>query len=165
MKHERFKIRVINPNHWFSEDKKKRVADRIEVMRKRNGSALGFIPQRSFLKAILRDRIFVAVEFEHVLGFVMWGKVRETVSVYMLCVTEMHRRKGIGTKLIREVISAQNQADIHIQCRVREDLSANYFWKDIGFNWYDSVEGGKVRGLLINRYEIHIKSGEGKWLG
>ncbi len=163
---------IILEPHELDIDETFEVAEQVENLRKFNKNELGFIPQSGFAERLKNDRMVIALlkseNFEQfhlpswtamkVIGFMTWGKVRETVTIYMACVGIQFRRNGIASAMIRRIEKINQRGSQHFQCRVREDLEANKFWLAAGFTRYDQVEGGKQRNLMINRYERRANS-------
>lgn len=120
---------------------------------------LGFIPRQKFEEVALKQRGFVALDDEALLGFVIFRhrKVDLQTTLSEICVAKANRGQNIGKKLIDALIYECTQMSrdfIQLKCPV--ELPANQFYRRLGFKLH-ATEGGKKRSLNVWRFPILYK--------
>ena len=132
----------------------KRIADQ-------NRSELGFVNIAILRIAQSKGWLLVAAEWEDqrkrdvVVGFANF-RIRQdrNATLYEIAVTDAHRRTGIGTRLLSELIRRVHLAGgQYVRLKCPHDLSANQFYQKCGFRHVETEEG-KRRRLHVWYYHI-----------
>jgi len=104
-----------------------------------------------YYKKIYPDNFLVYVEesSDKIFGYIIFSPNGHIVSI---AVDPIHRRKGIGNKLVEEVLKVTNS---HAKVEVRESNKiAQMFYKKLGF-----IQSGSIIGFYDDEdaivYEIH----------
>jgi len=104
-----------------------------------------------YYKQIYPDNFLVYVEesSDKIFGYIIFSPNGHIVSI---AVDPIHRRKGIGNKLVEEVLKVTNS---HAKVEVRESNKiAQMFYKKLGF-----IQSGSIIGFYDDEdaivYEIH----------
>lgn len=121
-----------------------------------NREALGFIPRKKFEELMCQERGLVALQEGRVVGFVLYRHRKRDLQTTLseICVDTAYRRRGIGAKLISALLQdCKQRGRTFIQLKCPVDLSANTFYKRLGFHVY-TIEAGKKRHLHVWRLEI-----------
>ena len=84
-------------------------------------------------------------------GFVLFSGVFPNARIQQIAVAERHRRKGVGSALLREVISRHEAAGcLRITAAVADDLPASQaFYESNGFGAVMERPGGNARSRRI----------------
>lgn len=126
-----------------------------EKLRRRNTKNLGFIPEKAYFEAIIRNRIRLWWEetYEEIVGFIYYGCKDEYTTIYQICVHEDFRRQGIAKELLLSVESDPTTTKTtHIKLRCREDIKGNAFWIATGFELIDQEDEENEAGKRMNCY-------------
>lgn len=109
---------------------------------------LGFVRLPALVGAVERGCACVAELDGDVVGWVNWWDRRDGATVlYNIVVAEALRNRGIGTRLLREVIRrAEQNAARELRLKCPTDLGANAFYERLGLT-LSCTEKGKRRGL------------------
>ena len=139
----------------------KRIADQ-------NRSELGFVNIAILRVAQSKGWLLVATEWEDqrksdtVIGFANF-RIRQdrNATLYEIAVADTHRRTGVGTRLLSELIRRAHLAGgQYVRLKCPEGLSANHFYPKYGFQHVET-EQGKKRRLHVWHYHIpHTHSKE-----
>jgi len=149
----------------------------IDSLRKKEGNALGFIPQVAY-KGILEKRMIAGRErwkYSRILitedngdrtGYCYASFGNESAKIFQICVQEdarrWHRALMMTDEIEREAIKRGNLA---VTCRVAFDLESNDFWKAIGYipikkvvsTWLNQRESKTKRQLWIYKKTLQPK--------
>jgi len=130
-------------------DQAKRLADN-------NRDALGFVLRGSFVDAVQKGFAYVAVQGEHVLGFVLFHhRVRDTqTTLYDICVDEQHRGRGIGKALYDRVLQdcrINNREFLQLTCPAK--LPSNAFYRNRGMTLHETKQG---KTQMLNVYRLAL---------
>ena len=110
----------------------------------RNSNMLGFFPKKAFEEAARRGKILIAtIENKKCIGYLLFRKVksRQSISITHLCIDETYRKKGVGSKLVKHLLTITGDwRGIELYCR-RDFKTANEFWKNIGFQYITEKTG------------------------
>lgn len=132
----------------------KRIADQ-------NRSELGFVNIAILRAAQSKGWLLVAAEWEDqrkrdmVIGFTKF-RIRQdrNATLYEIAVASTHRRTGVGTRLLSELIRRVHLAGgQYVRLKCPEDLAANQFYQKCGFQHVET-EQGKKRQLQVWHYCI-----------
>ncbi len=132
----------------------KRIADQ-------NRSELGFINIAILRVAQSKGWLLVAAEWEDqrkrdiVIGFANF-RIRQdrNATLYEIAIADTHRRTGVGTRLMSELIRRVHLAGgQYVRLKCPEGLSANHFYPKCGFRHVET-EQGKKRRLQVWHYHI-----------
>ena len=133
-----------------------------ERLRKENSKELGFIPERAYHDAIIRNRIIIAFKsrghFENQdgLGFLYFGRVGEIATIYQIAVEKQHRRKGIATDLVSRLAwhsGAMFTTMLKLRCRKNIEPGVE-LWKRVGMTITDEVDESSQTGSNILHFQM-----------
>ena len=122
----------------------------IDHQRKREGTALGFIPIERYRMEIERERlgtICVVEDNGDLTGFVYATHGRGASHIQQVVVREDARRIERATLLIEKVIAdSLSRGNWLLSLRCRADLESNLFWRALSFDWFGISEGKSFYG-------------------
>ena len=118
----------------------------------RNKTALGFLRPPVFEEALVRGRLWIAVDgLGTYQAHLLFGGVYPTFKIKQLFVSPEARQQGLARRLINEFVSfAEEQGYGSIRARVATDLDANAAWERLGFSTMATVAGGMTTGRTLN---------------
>ncbi len=138
----------------------KRIADQ-------NRSELGFVNIAILQVAQSKGWLLVAAEWEDqrkhdmVIGFANF-RIRQdrNATLYEIAVADTHRRTGVGTRLLSELIRRVHLAGgQYIRLKCPDDLDSNQFYQKCGFRHVETEQGKKRR---LHVWHYHIPPTHGK---
>jgi GNAT superfamily N-acetyltransferase len=113
--------------------------------------ALGFFPEAVYRQFAAQGKLLVAVEGNKYAGHLLFGAVAPHARVLQTHVRRQCRGRGIGRKLIEELVGNAEQWNyLSLTARVASDLEANNFYRSVGFKTVRTTPGGATRKRLIN---------------
>jgi len=147
----------------------------MDSLRKKESSALGFIPKNSYLSVLCKTpdagrkrweyaRINVIEDNGDLTGFCYSTFYEKVARIYQIVVQEDARRwyrASMLEKAVREEALRNNC--IGISCRVAFDLESNFFWRAMGYipveqvisTWLNQKESKSKRPLW--KYYLSLK--------
>lgn len=148
----------------------------IDSLRKREGSALGFIPKNAYLSVLSGapvdgrrryeySKIYVTVDNEDLTGFVYATFAGMFAHIHQIVVQEDARRwyraSLLETKIDTDAKKYNKQG---IECRVAFDLESNYYWRAMGYipmkqivsTWLNQRESKSKRPLWHYRKDYGL---------
>jgi hypothetical protein len=157
-------LRDGQPNDWLF----------IDSLRKREGSALGFIPKDTYLSVLNRvpmanrtryryQRILVTIDNGDLTGFTYASYGSDWAIITQIVVQADARRWHRALLMVDEVErDAKAYGKQGITCRVAYDLESNFFWRAIGYTpvkqvtstWLNQRESKSKRPLWVYRKEL-----------
>ena len=95
--------------------------------------------------AMRDDMLFVATESDRVIGTAMAGYDGHRGWLYTVAISPEHRRRGIGTALVRHAVDALRTAGCtKVNLQIREtNLAVREFYESLGFEVEDRLSMGK----------------------
>ena len=124
--------------------------DALKTLADAHRRELGFIRRPTLLEAIRREEIIIALQREHLVGFVHYHHRRdEQTTLYDIVVAPDFRLNGIGQNLVHALMAeshASRKQFILLKCP--EELPANAFYQSLGFERWQE-DPGKRRKLVI----------------
>ena len=112
-------------------------------------NAFGFLPSPTYEDFAYQGRIIIAVDAatEEFAGYAIFAGALPTAKVRQTYVAPNWRRKGLGQKLVAEVIKACEEIGyLSITATVASNLTdANAFYESLGFTAFFEKPGGKSR--------------------
>jgi hypothetical protein len=148
----------------------------IDSLRKREGSALGFLPKDTYctvlenrplrvrdMRAYKTNRIIVTEDNGDLTGYAYYTMASDWLIVVQIVVQEDARRWYRAMLMINEIEDDANRYGKHgVTARVAYDLESNFFWRAIGYvpikqitsTWLNQKESKSKRPLWIYRKEI-----------
>lgn len=133
------------------------VAKFIDDLQSKDRNALGFLPFIALQQAVGLGRVFLCLENDEPAGYVIHGPPKQHGKIYQVCVANDARRIEHGTALVeavRQVMIAGKAHDLTLHCA--EDLSANKFWLELGFEKTGERCKRQDRRRMQNRYQIDL---------
>lgn len=108
--------------------------------------SLGFLPYAAFDQADARGNLVVCSNNADFVGYVLIGRSFGDVRIYSTFVRVDARLLLHGFALVEFVeLWARQRALCEIRLWCREDLSANYFWRSLGFDVLNWRYGGRTK--------------------
>lgn len=98
-------------------------------------------------------------------GFLLFGKNWPNIKIYQAVIQYDARRRYHGYNLVGKLIKyadANGFETISLWCA--DDLEANEFWQECGFNYIQTREGGTKRGRKHNRWGFRLSNPIQLWL-
>lgn len=143
----------------------------IDSLRKREGSALGFIPKDAYTSVLegrqianrerhKYQRIIVTEDNGDLTGFCYASFASDWASIIQIVVQSDARRWHRAILMVDLVeAEASKRSNIGIKCRVAIDLESNWFWRAIGYEperivtstWLNQRESASKRPLVLYR--------------
>ncbi|GAN76718.1 GNAT family N-acetyltransferase [Acidisphaera rubrifaciens] len=117
--------------------------------------ALGFLPEAAYDDAIRRRRVLAMIDDRAtpptLAGFVLFSGVLPNARVQQVVVHPDHRRRGVGTALLRALTAhLEAMGFVRLTAAVADDLgAAQAFYSRNGFSPMLRKPGGKARGRTI----------------
>ncbi len=99
-----------------------------------NSKTLGFLPKSAFEKYAQQDQLIGAIDKDtnKVLGYLLYRISYNRVTIVHLCIDNNIRKKGIASKLIKELKLTTKQYDgIKLSCR--NDYGIDKVWEKFNF--------------------------------
>ena len=146
----------------------------IDSLRKKEGSALGFIPKDTYLSVLKkirvanRDRwkyqkIWVTEDNSDLTGFCYASFHEDPATIIQIVVQQDSRRWHRAIMMESEVEShARLNLLTSIKCRVAYDLESNFYWKAIGYTpiktvtstWLNQCESKSKRPIIVYHKDL-----------
>lgn len=122
----------------------------IKLLADAHRQELGFLRRPTLWEAIKRDEIIIALNGQHVIGFVHYHHRRDLqTTLYSVVVAPTHRLNGIGRSLVCSLkAEAQTLGKQAIVLKCPTELPANDFYLRLGFKLLRE-ETGKQRSLNV----------------
>jgi predicted GIY-YIG superfamily endonuclease len=95
---------------------------------------LGFIPRDGVRQAKDNDRLVIVLNNDDRVGYAIYTVTHnhQAAKIHQCCIQDDARMLDHGKCLVNAI--AYKHPTSSINCRVRTDLSANFFWEAIGFS-------------------------------
>jgi GNAT superfamily N-acetyltransferase len=118
-------------------------------------SALGFLPRTVYVDAAEQERLLIATIVKdgnrEYAGHLFFGFVFPYARIFQSFVLPEFRLRGVGRKLVEALISrAEKLQFLSVRASVAEDLGANGFWEQLGFNLIRTKTGKGKNKRPIN---------------
>lgn len=146
----------------------------IDGLRKREGSALGFIPKDAYISVLecrrvgnrerfRYQRLLVTTDNGDLTGFCYASYAGDTASIIQICVQQDARRWHRALMMADAIESdARSYYKNGLTCRVAYDLESNTFWRAIGYEpvklmtstWLNQKESKSKRPLWLYRKDF-----------
>ena len=117
--------------------------------------ALGFLPEAAYREAIEKHRLIAMMtptqKGSEVVGFVLFSGVFPNARIQQIAVADRHRRAGIASALINEIVSRlEGLGYLTVTAAVASNLpAAQSFYERNGFVARRSPPGGQARNRTI----------------
>ncbi|MDW8028413.1 MAG: N-acetyltransferase [Armatimonadota bacterium] len=152
---------------------KKGDLDKVRILAQAHRNELGFVHEAVLKKAIVENRLFVAVSNSSssfashssscLIGFVHFRCSRDGhATIYEIAVAPEWRRQGVGKELVKAVIweaIKRGCRTLRLKCPI--DLPANGFYSRLGFVRI-AIEDGKKRPLAVWELDLLKENFEGQ---
>jgi hypothetical protein len=130
----------------------------VDSLQKKNAEELSFYPSAVFEREIENHRIVMAFINNDPVGYLYHGALGNRVKIHQACIQYDARGYLYGSQLVRwlvDMCKAANSLSITLRCG--SDISANGFWKAMGFYCQSVTPGGVRRMRDINewRKDLH----------
>lgn len=130
----------------------------IDFLQKKNSEALSFYPKIVFEREKEKGRLFLGLLNNFPCGYIYVGSGGGDVKCHQVAIQYDARRKLYGAALVmcmENYAKETNSNSITLRCGF--DLDANIFWKEMGFNVINIVDGGIRRNRKINIWRKYLK--------
>lgn len=130
----------------------------------RERNSFGFLPKTVYQEFAERDQIIIAIDTDtnHLVGYTIFAGALPVAKVRQTYVESSWRGKGVGEKLISELISqCEDRQYLSVKATVAADLlAANQFYEKHGFTEITRKPGGKSknRSLIVRARELDTPS-------
>lgn len=130
----------------------------IKKLGKNNSATLGFLPEGAFEQRFNENNLWVVVDNDDVLAYLMVRNNRGRITIVHLCVREDWRERGIGKRLAINILPKFNTSrGIDLKCR--QEYAATNLWPQLGFFAQVEVPGRAKNGkLLVYWWRPHGRS-------
>jgi len=130
----------------------------IDMLQKKNAEALSFYPKQVFEREKENGRLFLGLLNGQPAGYLYVGATGGDVKCHQVCIEYDARRKLYGKMLaicMEEYAKEAYSASITLRCGF--DLDANNFWKEMGYNVIQILDGGVRRMRKINVWRKYLR--------
>lgn len=104
----------------------------VMALHRANSKTLGFFPAGAFDEHAKLRQILVALDGDHLLGYLLFRVARGRATIVHLCVAEEARDRGVARKLVDRIKLETGQLHgIGLYCR--RDYDINHIWSKFGF--------------------------------
>jgi len=130
----------------------------IDQLQKKNAEALSFYPKQVFEREQKNGRLFLGLLNGEPAGYIYVGAAGGDVKCHQVCIEYDIRRKLYGAMLVMALENYANASfSDSITLRCGFDLEANKFWKELGYNCIQVLDGGVRRMRKINVWRKYLK--------
>jgi hypothetical protein len=130
----------------------------IDMLQKKNAEALSFYPKQVFEREKENGRLFLGLLNGEPAGYLYVGASGGDVKCHQVCIEYDARRKMYGQMLaicMEQYAKDAYSASITLRCGF--DLDANNFWKEMGYNVIQILDGGVRRMRKINVWRKYLR--------
>ena len=127
----------------------------IDYLQKKNAEDLSFYPKQVFEREIPNERILLALVNNQHAGYLYHGSVssQKPIKIHQACIEYDLRGNWYGAGLVGTLEDMGKLNAVHgISLRCGSDISANFFWKLMGFECISITAGGIRRMRDINTW-------------
>tara|TARA_R110000824_G_scaffold205274_3_gene390046 strand:- start:1234 stop:1842 length:609 start_codon:yes stop_codon:yes gene_type:complete len=128
----------------------------VDSLQKKNAEQLSFYPKQVFEREAEKGRLFLGMLNGAPCGYIYVGAKSPDVKCHQVCIEYDARRRLYGAAMVTALEDyAKDSYTITLRCGF--DLEANNFWKSMGYNCINIVDGGIRRNRKINvwRKQVH----------
>lgn len=130
----------------------------VDQLQKKNAEALSFYPKQVFEREQKNGRLFLGLLNGEPAGYIYVGSAGGDVKCHQVCIEYDIRRKLYGAMLVMALENYANASfSDSITLRCGFDLDANKFWKELGYNCIQVLDGGVRRMRKINVWRKYLK--------
>lgn len=130
----------------------------IDSLQRKNAEELSFYPSAVFEREIANQRIVLARINNDPVGYLYHGALGGRVKIHQACIQYDARGFLYGSELVRWLVNMCNAANsMAITLRCGSDISANGFWRAMGFYCQSVTPGGARRMRDINEWRIDLQ--------
>jgi hypothetical protein len=130
----------------------------IDMLQKKNAEALSFYPKQVFEREKENGRLFLGLLNGEPAGYLYVGAAGGDVKCHQVCIEYDARRKLYGKMLaicMEQYAKDSYSSSITLRCGF--DLDANNFWKEMGYNVIQILDGGVRRMRKINVWRKYLR--------
>ena len=129
------------------------IFDQLIDLYKKHKSILGFFPLGAFVERRNKKEIFVFIDNNQLVGYLLFRTTKLEAIIVHLCVQPQGRRLGVAKKLINHLVENSRQYyGIGLHCR--RDYVASKIWPSLGFIAQGDIQGRSYDGKLLTRWRI-----------
>lgn len=124
--------------------------EQVKKLGKENSATLGFFPDGAFDEYFRKNQILIAEYSEKELaGYLLYRITTTKVVITHLCISDEHRRKGISSLLIDELVRLTKDNYLGIGLHCRRDFEASKLWPKYGFIPVSEKKGRSVDPTIL----------------
>jgi hypothetical protein len=127
----------------------------IDYLQKKNAEDLSFYPKQVFEREIPNQRVLLALVNKQHAGYLYHGSIssQKPIKIHQACIEYDLRGNWYGAGLVGTLEDMGKINSVHgVSLRCGSDISANSFWKLMGFKCVSITEGGIRRMRDINTW-------------
>ena len=129
----------------------------IDSLQRANLEALSFYPRAVFEREVENARIVLALLNGEPAGYLYHGAFSPVLKIHQACIQYDARGRLYGAQLVSWLIEMCRLASVcSISLRCGSDISANEFWKAMGFHCQAVTPGGVRRLRDINNWRLDV---------
>lgn len=130
----------------------------VDSLQKKNAEELAFYPSAVFEREIQNSRVVVAWINGDPVGYLYHGAFGQRVKIHQACIQYDACGYLYGSALVRWLVTMCQSADaLSITLRCGSDISANGFWRTMGFYCQSGTPGGVRRMRDINEWRLDLQ--------
>lgn len=130
----------------------------IDSLQKKNAEDLAFYPKVVFEREVENNRIILAKVNNEPAGYLYHGALDGYVRVHQACIQYDLRGQLYGAQLMRFLELLCDKASVYsVHLRCGSDITANGFWKAMGFVCEAVTKGGIRRSRDINHWVKYLQ--------
>lgn len=131
----------------------------VRCLMKTNCESLGFIPLKAIKKAYDEKRLLLYYKNSEKIGYLLFGPLKKgkDLTIWQMCIDERKRKKGCAKKLFNRLHAYALKNEVRgIRLRCAVNLTANLFWKSLGFKLISTDPPRGRRRRKINIYYMSL---------
>lgn len=124
----------------------------IRDLQSKHANEIGYLPPAATQREVEWGHVLTGHINADDVGFLLvqptLGGQHTTAAIIQACVRMDAQRMKVGLELVKEVArKAAAAGSLVLQCWCRQDLEANLFWHELGFEAVSKRRGGKQKGI------------------
>tara|TARA_R100001198_G_C5234621_1_gene212918 strand:- start:131 stop:673 length:543 start_codon:yes stop_codon:yes gene_type:complete len=129
----------------------------IDHLQRKNSDVLGWMSKATFEREIPLARVMLAEIDKEPVGYLYHGSERQTCKIHQACIEYDLRGQSYGAALVNTLLDHLKAFGVlNLMLHCGSDITANQFWRAMGFYCQVIAPGGRKRSRDINvwRYDI-----------
>ena len=131
----------------------------VDKLQRANAEALSFYPKQVFERELDKSRLFLGLLNGQPCGYIYMGAQSDHVKCHQVCIQYDARLRHYGAALVSAMEEYANEGKAtSVSLRCGFDLDANSFWKSLGYECVNIVDGGVRRMRKINVWRKQLRA-------